>query len=75
MPLGYALGPALAGSLGTGPVLGGAAVLVVIAMLGPALVPDVRRLRLLRPDEVSAATRPAPVEAELEAAATAQVVL
>lgn len=76
MPLGYALGPALAGSLGPGWVLGGSAVLVVIAMVGPALVPDVRRLRLLRPDEVTAAARPAPaVEAELEAAATAQVAL
>jgi MFS family permease len=67
MPLGYALGPALAGSLGSTTVLGGAAVLVVIAMVGPALVPDVRRLRLLRPDEVSARA----AEPELEEAAAA----
>ena len=73
MPLGYALGPALAGSLGTGPVLGGAAVLVGIAMMAPALVPDVRRLRLLRPDEVSAARTEPEVATELEAAASAQV--
>jgi MFS family permease len=49
MPLGYALGPLLAGSLGAPWPLAGAAVLVAIAMLAPALVPDVRNLRLAEP--------------------------
>jgi MFS family permease len=66
MPLGYAIGPALAGAIGTGWVLGGSAVLVVIAMVGPALVPDVRQVRLLRPDEVGATGSP-----ELDQAAAA----
>jgi MFS family permease len=48
-PLGYALGPLLAGSLGATWPLAGAAVLVAIAMLAPALVPDVRNLRLAEP--------------------------
>jgi MFS family permease len=49
MPLGYALGPLLAGSLGATWPLAGAAVLVAIAMLVPALVADVRNLRLAEP--------------------------
>jgi MFS family permease len=49
MPLGYALGPLLAGSLGASWPLAGAAVLVAIAMLAPALVPEVRNLRLAEP--------------------------
>lgn len=72
MPLGYALGPALAGSLGDTSVLSGAAILVVVAMTVPALVPDVRRLRLLRPDEVSAAAGSSELE---EAAATVPAVV
>lgn len=49
MPLGYALGPLLAGSLGATWPLAGAAFLVAIAMLAPALAPDVRNLRLAEP--------------------------
>lgn len=50
MPLGYALGPILAESLGASWPLVGAAVLVVITMSIPALVPDVRNLRIQRAD-------------------------
>jgi MFS family permease len=49
MPLGYALGPLLAGSLGAAWPLAGAAVLVAIAMLAPTLAADVRNLRLAQP--------------------------
>ena len=52
MPLGYALGPALAAALGATWPLVGAAILVVMAMLIPALVPAVRNLRMLGPAEV-----------------------
>jgi hypothetical protein len=55
VPLGYAVGPALAGAVGPGWPLAGAAVLVIVALVVPALVPDVRRLRLRRPADVGAA--------------------
>jgi O-antigen/teichoic acid export membrane protein len=58
MPLGYALGPALAATYGATWPLAGAAVLVVVAMSTPALVPEVRQLRIQRPAE---ATAPEPV--------------
>jgi len=58
MPLGYALGPALAATYGATWPLAGAAVLVVVAMSAPALVPEVRQLRIQRPAE---ATAPEPV--------------
>jgi MFS family permease len=51
MPLGYALGPIIASAVGPTWPLAGAAVLVVIAMGMPALVPDVRNVRLLRGSE------------------------
>jgi hypothetical protein len=54
MPLGYALGPIIASAVGPTWPLAGAAVLVVIAMGMPALVPDVRNLRLLRASDVDA---------------------
>jgi hypothetical protein len=47
MPLGYALGPALASAVGPAWPLGGSAVLVIIALLVPTLVPSVRDLRLV----------------------------
>jgi len=60
MPLGYALGPIIASAVGPTWPLAGAAVLVVIAMGMPALVPDVRNVRLLRGSEPDAdATRAA----------------
>jgi MFS family permease len=46
MPLGYALGPILAGAVGFTWPLAVAAVLVAVTMLAPALVPGVRNLRL-----------------------------
>jgi MFS family permease len=56
MPLGYALGPLIASAVGPTWPLAGAAILVVATMSMPALVPDVRNLRLLRPSD-AAATR------------------
>jgi len=46
MPLGYALGPALAGTVGFTWPLAGTAALVTLALLVPVLVPDVRNVRL-----------------------------
>lgn len=64
MPLGYALGPILAGTLGASWPLAGAAVLVVVTMSLPALVPDVRNLRIQRaepPRGLDDLAEPAPV--------------
>ena len=58
MPLGYALGPLIAGAVGPTWPLAGAAILVVVTMSMPALVPDVRNMRLLRASD-AAATRAA----------------
>ena len=44
MPLGYALGPALADAAGPGLPLAGAAVLVAVSSIGTAAVRDVRNL-------------------------------
>ncbi len=52
MPLGYALGPLLAGAFGAVWPLATSAVLVLITMSVPILVPDVRNLRLHRPADV-----------------------
>ncbi len=52
MPLGYALGPTLGAAFGPTWPLVGAAVLVVITMSAPALVPDVRNMRLRQRPEV-----------------------
>jgi MFS family permease len=61
MPLGYTLGPILADSLGTTWPLTVSAVLVVITMLAPATVPDVRNLRLQHVPVTPAALEPLPV--------------
>lgn len=45
IPLGQLVAGPLAGAFGTGPVLVGAAVLIVVATAGALCVPDVRRLR------------------------------
>ena len=45
-PLGYALGPILAGAVGFTWPLAGAAALVVVAISIGALMPDVRNMRI-----------------------------
>jgi hypothetical protein len=57
MPLGYALGPILAATVGFTWPLAGAAVLVVTALLVPSFAPSVRGLRLRPPGEPASATR------------------
>ncbi len=58
MPLGYVLGPVLAGTVGFTWPLVGAAVLVMITMSVPTLVPEVRNVRLAQP--VDAVPEPVP---------------
>jgi hypothetical protein len=58
MPLGYVLGPILAGTVGFTWPLVGAAVLVLIAMSVPTLVPEVRIVRLAQ--HVDAGAEPVP---------------